>query len=135
MAKKDSFMEIKELGALYIYDVLLSYIYPRIFVCEDEFEGKYLFYEMDSDESNDIWLVAKIKRSEYYDLVDKKTPVQAVYRKKEARNLFIVNKIYGKRDKIILNRDYEAWMAYLPKTDVYAEKETTSDISPETSEE
>ena len=63
MSDKDIFMKVAEFGELYIYDVLLFYIYPRVFVCQDQYECKYLFYEMDSEDDDiDIWLVSKITK-------------------------------------------------------------------------
>ena len=44
MSNKDIFMHVSQLGDLYIFDVLLSYIYPRVFVCQDIYDCKYLFY-------------------------------------------------------------------------------------------
>ena len=41
MSDNEIFMQVKELGDLYLYDVLLEYIYPRVFICEDIFNSKY----------------------------------------------------------------------------------------------
>ena len=76
MNKETIFMKIDEIGTLTIYDVLLSYIYPRVFVCMDEFECRYLFYEIESDDDHDIWLVTKLKKQEYYFLQEMTTKMQ-----------------------------------------------------------
>ena len=39
MSDKEVFMQVAELGDLYLYDVLISYIYPRVFVCEDTYDS------------------------------------------------------------------------------------------------
>lgn len=70
--KNRVFMNIKHIGNLYIFDVLLHYIYPRIFVCEDEFGSKYLFYEITEDTSFDKWLITKIRKNDYFDIIDGK---------------------------------------------------------------
>ena len=134
MNKKECFMRIKELGDLYMYDVLLSYIYPRVFVCEDEFECKYLFYEVDSDEEKDTWLVGKIKKEDYYKLVDKIIPIQDAYKKSAKRNLFVIVKHYDEDDWCEMVQDYRPWVSVLPKKAVYAEKDSVDDISLETLE-
>lgn len=62
MRGKEVFMHIDQLGDLYIYDVLLSYVYPRVFVCLDQYDSRYLFYEMDSEDESDVWLVGKVTK-------------------------------------------------------------------------
>lgn len=100
---------------------MLSYIYPRAFVCEDEFDSKYLFYEMESSEHRDGWLVCKIKESSYCDLVDRKISIQSVY-KKAAREKFSIIKNYDNEEKCELISECKAWMEALPRIDVFAEK-------------
>ena len=46
MKEKGVFINIPDIGDLYIYDVLVSYICPISFVCVDDYETKYLFYEI-----------------------------------------------------------------------------------------
>lgn len=134
MSDKEIFMEVKELGTLYLYDVLLEYIYPRVFVCEDSYGCKYIFYEVSSRDNKDIWLVARISKKEYYSLVDRKKMIQKAYEKKTGFNLFSISKIYGDNEDIIelsLNSTDEL-IKRLPKKPVYAQKELIDDIADET---
>ena len=124
MKNKDVFMHVKELGDLFLYDVLLSHVYPRVFVCEDEYDSKYLFYEVDGNDDKDVWVVAKITKKEYYSLVDRKKTIQKVYDKKDVFSLFSITKSYGEdKDIIELKNDGKEWLLSLPKNPVYAEKE------------
>lgn len=135
MSDKEIFMQTKELGNLYLYDVLLAYIYPRVFVCVDIFDSKYLFYEVSSKDNKDIWLVAKITKKEYYSLVDKKRPIQKAYEKKNSFNVFSISKTYGEIEDIIdLSFDVKEWIKKLPGEAVYAEKEIIDDVVQETLE-
>lgn len=88
MRNKEVFMHVDDFGDLYLYDVLLSFIYPRVFVCVDVFDCRYLFYEMSSDGGKDIWLVSKITKGEYFDLIDRNMPIQRVYEKKKVGRSF-----------------------------------------------
>lgn len=132
MSDKEVFMHVEQLGDLYMYDVLLSYIYPRVFVCEDIYGCKYLFYEMNSEDNKDTWLVSKITKREYYNLVDKKKPIQKVYEKKTGFELFSISKSYGETDTIELRLDGKEWIKRLPEIDVFAENSSTDDIATET---
>lgn len=130
---KDVFMYIKQLGELFLYDILLSYIYPRVFVCQDVFESKYLFYEMESEDDYDKWLVTKITRKEYFDLVDKKKSIQSIYKNVLDFRLFSITKTYGEEDIITLNREEgRSLLCMLPVEDVYSEKEIVDDVAQET---
>jgi len=132
-SNKDVFMYIVQLGELYLYDVLLSYIYPRVFVCEDIFESKYLFYEMESEDDYDKWLVAKLKRKDYFDLLDKKKTVQSIYKNALDFSLFSITKTYGEEDIIEMSfEESESLLNLLPTEDVYSEKEILDDVVQET---
>ena len=132
MIDNEVFMNVETLGDLYIYDVLLTFIYPRVFVCEDVYSCKYLFYEMSSDADVDTWLVSKITKKEYYDLVDKKKTLQSVYRKRLNRSVFSVSKHYSESDRIDISYDIKNWIEMLPSKDAYAEKEVIDDVEQET---
>lgn len=135
MSDKEIFMQVKELGDLYLYDVLLEYIYPRVFVCEDIFDSKYLFYEVSSKDNRDTWIVAKVTKKEYYSLVDRKKSIQKAYEKKSGYNLFTITKSYGEEEDIIeLSLDVKEWEKKLPKEPVFAEKEIIDDVAEETLE-
>lgn len=130
----DVFMNIEGIGDLYFFDVLLYYEYPRIFVCEDTYDSKYIFYEMASnDENKDVWLVSKIRKPEYYDIIDRKVPIQSVYKNRESLNIFSVTKVYGETDQII--RSYDNVISLknsLPKNKVFADSKVINDMSNET---
>lgn len=129
MSDKDIFMHVSQLGDLYIYDVLLSYIYPRVFVCQDIYDCKYLFYEMDSSDDKDVWLVSKVTKKEYYSLVDCKKSIQRVYESKKDFDIFSISKTYGEEDVIELAFDGKQWLSHLPQKAVYAEKKLVEDVS------
>jgi hypothetical protein len=123
MSDNELFMHVEQLGDLYIYDVLLSYIYPRVFVCRDIYDCKYLFCEMDSDaDDKDVWLVARVTEKEYYDFANRKKPIQRVYDGKNRFELFFITKTYGDEEKIDLIMDGKTWLSHLPEQPVYAEK-------------
>lgn len=132
MRDKELFMNVDQLGDLYIYDVLLSYIYPRVFVCQDVYECKYLFYEMDSADDKDVWLVSKITKKEYYSLIDRKKAIQKAYDKKNSFELFSITKTYGNEERTNLVMDGKSWISHLPKQPVYAEKELLDDVTDQT---
>ena len=133
MSDKEIFMQVPELGALYLYDVLLAYIYPRVFVCEDSFDSKYIFYEVSNKDNKDVWIVAKISKKEYYSLVDCKKAIQKVYEKKTGFNLFAISKTYGENEDIIeLSLDTAEWIKKLPKNPVFADKELVDDVAEKT---
>ena len=134
MSDKEVFMQVAELGDLYLYDVLISYIYPRVFVCEDTYDSKYLFYEVESKNNKDTWLVTKLAKREYYSLVDRKRSIQKAYENKKGFNLFSISKTYGDIDDIKMNFDAEERIKLLPTEPVFAEKEILDDVIQETLE-
>lgn len=135
MSDKEVFMHVEQLGDLYMYDVLLSYIYPRIFVCEDVYDCKYLFYEVSSKNDIDTWLVARVSKKEYYALVDRKKAIQKAYEKKSGFNLFSISKTYGAAEDVVeLAFDAKEWIKKLPSKPVYSEKELVDDIAEKTLE-
>ena len=126
-------MHVDEIGDLFLYDVLLEFIYPRVFVCEDSFNSKYLFYEMSSDQDKDVWLVSRISNTEYYDLVDRNKSIQEAYRGKSGFNIFSITKYYNDdKDIIKLSLDVEEWLKKLPVDPVLSEKEISDDVEEDT---
>lgn len=120
--EKDLFAYIEELGNLYIFDVLLSYIYPRIFICKNDSGDKFILYEMSNQNNIDIWLTTKISEEEYNSICEKKVPIQDAY--KNESNLFLISKVYGKSEDVtkIIYDDLKTWIGKLPKNPVYAEE-------------
>lgn len=124
MSNKDVLMHVDELGDLYLCDVLLDFIYPRVFLCKDLFDSKYLFYEMSSDLYKDVWLVTRISGAEYQDLVLKNKSIQDAYIDKSRDDLFSITKIYKEEgDEIKLSLKTEEWMEKLPVNPIFSEKE------------
>lgn len=129
MSDKEVFIRVQEKGDLYLCDVLLSYIYPRVFVCEDSYNCKYVFWEVSSKDNKDVWLVAKISKNEYYSLMDCQKAIQEVYKNKAGSDLFSITKIYGENeDSIELSLDTSEWIKKLPDMPVFAEKKEYQDI-------
>lgn len=121
MNNKDIFAYVRELEYLYIHDVLLEYIYPRVFVCEDMFNNKYLLYEVSSENNKDIWLAAKISENEYHSLINSRNPVQKAYEKKTGTDLFMISIQYGEKDSVELSFGVSEWLNKLPTDPIYAE--------------
>ena len=120
MSDKKVFMHGPELGDLYLYDVLLSYIYPRVFICEDSNKDKYIFYEVSSKDNRDVWLVAKVSEEDCYSLAEGKKAIQTAYENRT--DIFSVTKIYGQsKDTIEISQDVSEWIKKLPEKPVYAD--------------
>lgn len=98
---KEAFMHIDKIGDLFLEEILLEYIYPRVFVCRDEHDKKYVFYEVISKDNIDTWVVAKITKKEYCSLINKKTSIKDVYIKKSKNHLFTAVKTYKTKGNII----------------------------------
>lgn len=128
MNENEVFMHVDELGDLYLYDVLLSYIYPRVFVCEDYYNCLFLFYEISSEQNVDTWIVTKLNRREYYSLVDGKVAIQKAFQQKKNKySLFLLSKIYGlENDEISLSYDINGCLKKLPEELVYSEKKAVN---------
>lgn len=126
----DVFISIEDIGELYLSAVLVYFEYPRVFVCIDTYDNKYIFYEMASDDENkDIWLVSQVKESEYYDIINGRSSIQSVYEEGESSNIFSVTKIYGEEDQIIISYDnVESLRISLPKNDVFADSKVLNEI-------
>lgn len=133
MNENEVFMHVDELGDLYLYDVLLSYIYPRVFVCEDYYNCLFLFYEISSEQNVDTWIVTKLSRKEYYSLVDGKVAIQKAFHQRKGKNsLFLLSKKYcSEKDEISLSYNTYGCLKKLPEELVYSEKKAINndDIS------
>lgn len=121
MNNKDFFASVEGDDNLYIVNVLLSYIYPRIFICENDENDKFLLYEMSNENNTDAWLATRISDAERDSLQNKKLSVQEVYRGKN--DIFLLSKIYKENEDIVHisfdNLDF--WINKLPIKPVYAE--------------
>ena len=107
MNGNEVFMHIEELGNLYFSEVLLHFVYPRCFVCRDNADSRYLFYEMHSGSDKDTWLVTRLGDDDYKDILQKRKPVQEAYRSRTAPYIFSVTRTYGDTDTFSLDYDGE----------------------------
>lgn len=123
MSKNDVFLETKEFGNLYYKDTLLYYIYPRVFICKKNTSNElFLFYEMESGGSYDVWLMTGISNDEYWNLVGRRVPLQDIFKSKPEADLCTVKNVYGQDDDITtITRDGKKWLSELPEKPVYAE--------------
>lgn len=78
------FLKTKTFGELYITDVLLIYIYPRYFICDNEVKEKYLVTEIEIDVDKEPgisrWLIKKIDEQKYQEIKSKKCSIQEPFR-------------------------------------------------------
>lgn len=117
------YFQTEELGTLFLSDILSFYIYPRIFICEDNKDIKYLFYEVISTANVDTWLVCRISNEIYVNILEGKTPLQSIYIKASKNNLFFISILYGQKDITIVGTDVDKLLPLLPTYDIYYEKE------------
>ena len=117
--KKELFAKLEHIGPLYLSDIILYYIYPRIFICENDSKEKFLLCEMSNRDNTDVWLSGKISEKEYESIVRKEKSIQAIYRNK--KDLFSILKKYGKDEDgfEIIHGDMEEWIDKLPDEPIY----------------
>lgn len=58
-------MHVSGFGNLTFEQAVLSYEYPIVFTCLDDFGGRFLFYEIDSNETLEKWLVAFAEKDDF----------------------------------------------------------------------
>lgn len=91
-----SIVSLPDLGDLRIKDILLYYIYPRAFVCENDKGTMYLMYELadiNNTDNTDIWLTVIISRLEFWELVNAKVAIQDIYYLYQ-NDVFLIKKDY-----------------------------------------
>ena len=117
--KKGLFAKLEHIGPLYLSDIILYYIYPRMFICENDSKEKFLLCEMSNRDDTDIWLSGKISEEEYGSIIKKEKSIQAIYRNK--KDLFLILKKYGKdEDEFeIVYGDIKEWIDKLPDESIY----------------
>lgn len=117
--KKELFANLDRIGPLYLSDIILYYIYPRIFICENDSKEKFLLCEMSNRDDTDIWLSGKISEEEYGSIIKKEKSIQAIYRNK--KDLFLILKKYRKdEDEFeIIYGDMKEWVDKLPDESIY----------------
>ena len=117
------------LGNLYIKEVLLYYIYPRAFVCENDKGTMYLMYELadiNNTDDTDVWLTVIITLDEYYKLVNSEVSIQDIYNL-YPNDTFLIQKDYNTNISKVLHLhdmvEASEYWKQLPKEPVFAEKE------------
>ena len=117
--KKELFANLDRISPLYLSDIILYYIYPRIFICENDSKEKFLLCEMSNRDNTDVWLSGKISEEEYESIARKEKSIQTVYR--NMKNLFLILKKYGKdKDEFeIIYGDMKEWVDKLPDEPIY----------------
>ena len=124
MKEKEVFINVPDIGDLYIYDVLVSYVCPVSFVCIDEYGTRYLFYEIYDEPDYIQWLISKITKKEYYSIIDKKVPIQKAF----TNSVYLrkIKKIY-ESNSVLCEKIEKNELDLLPSDDVFAEKEVIQD--------
>lgn len=124
MKEKGAFINIAGLGEMFIYDVLVSYVCPVSFVCVDEYDTKYLFYEIIDENDYIEWLASKLSKDTYYEVIDKKISIQKAFKKSSF--LIRIKKVHEENIATYVVAPKQEF-AFLPKKDVFAEKESFED--------
>ena len=112
------FLNVPEIGRLYFKETLVEYDFPLIFICEDDYDSLYLFYETDEADEFMEWQTVKITRQTYHDILSNKISLQHVFRSKQVTP-FLLIKHYYDEEKTELDSSYE-----LQRKDVIAEKDS-----------
>lgn len=120
------------LGNLYIKEILLYYIYPRAFVCENDKGTLYLMYELadiNNTDDTDIWLTVIITPDEYYKLVNCDVSIQGIYNL-YPNDTFLIKKDYTTNISEVLHLhdmvEAPEYWKQLPTKPIFAEKEEKS---------
>ena len=113
---EDEFLKVEPFGTLYIKDILLYYIYPRCFVCRNEENEEYMFYEVAGSDITDVWAVCNISESDLESIKSKKSSIQEIYRKHECKKL--VHNYEIQSSYLLASNDV---LDMLPKVEVYYE--------------
>lgn len=123
--KKEPFISVESLGDLRIRDVFARIDYPKVFVCEDALQTKYLFYEVDSEFDFDSWLVIRISNKRYYDLITQQVGIVAAYEKAEETKYHTITHYYKEnRTSHEISEHYDR--SLLSTVDFYPEKSIDS---------
>ena len=127
--ERDIFINVPQIGNLFVIDVLLYYIYPRIFVCDDEYNCRYLFFEITEDLNLDKWLVTKLKVNEYFDILDGKIFAQSLF---QDRNCYMISKDYNNNGFVNIKVAEKNDILLLPKEKFFYKEMNVNDVSEET---
>lgn len=124
-----SIVSLPVLGDLRIKDILLYFIYPRAFVCENDKGTMYLMYELadiNNTDDTDIWLTVIITPDEYYKLVNCEVSIQDIYNL-YPNDTFMIKKDYITNISKVLHLhdmvEAPKYWEQLPKEPLFAERE------------
>ena len=120
MKEKFVFLKTRDFGRLYIDTVLGEYIYPRIFICTNSRKMLLLFYEIDANDSGNLWIVCVIDKNTKRDLINKKISIQSVYKNASEDDLYVIEDFDG---IVNIHKEYKKLLKKLPKKDVYSDYE------------
>lgn len=124
-----SIVSLPVLGDLRIKDILLYFIYPRAFVCENDKGTMYLMYELadiNNTDDTDIWLTVIITPDEYYKLLNCEVSIQDIYNL-YPNDTFMIKKDYITNISKVLHLhdmvEAPKYWEQLPKEPLFAERE------------
>lgn len=124
-----SIVSLPVLGDLCIKDILLYFIYPRAFVCENDKGTMYLMYELadiNNTDDTDIWLTVIITPDEYYKLLNCEVSIQDIYNL-YPNDTFMIKKDYITNISKVLHLhdmvEAPKYWEQLPKEPLFAERE------------
>lgn len=88
---------INDLGHFSLFDVLVGFEYPTLFVCKDVFSAYYLFYESDYDTDMNEWLIIKITNKQYWNLKTSKISLQQTFKNSLEKKWYVFREIGDKQ--------------------------------------
>lgn len=103
----DLFLVVNGIGKLYFKKELVSYDWPVIFVCEDEFDSLYLFEETADNDDYEEWQAVKITRQTYLDLLSSKKSIQSVFRMEHSTPFLLITHYYDDSDSVDLKTSFK----------------------------
>lgn len=62
------FLNVPEIGRLYFKETLVEYDFPLIFICDDDYDSLYLFYETDEALSLELFQKLSIQEKSFLSL-------------------------------------------------------------------
>jgi hypothetical protein len=88
------FLSNSTFGNLIIKDVLVTYDYPRVFICENQLGHKYLFSTSDSGDEFDEWVIVGLSDQKYYSLLTNRLDLRSALTNSEDGNYYIFRREY-----------------------------------------
>lgn len=130
------FLTVKELGDLYIKQVIVQYDYPLLFICEDQFDTLYIVNEITDSNEYEEWIASKLTRKKYMDVLESRISLRDAFII-GTEMPYIVIRHYYHTNTVSSSFIYNPPEDYFPEDDVYMstfcgdysliEKNTTSD--------